>query len=311
MEAILLNTVTAGYSQEHPIFKDLNLEIEGGSVIGLLGPNGTGKTTFVKLLVGLLPSWQGEIRVLGSDPYRNAKIRSEIGIMHQSPGFEEMLTGWDNLRIAGRFFNLTFREVHSRVHEIEEALGPFDYFKQPVISLSGGQKRRLQVVRALLNRPSLLILDEPTVALDVQGRQRFYALIQSLSASQPLTIFWTTHYLEEVERNCDRVVVLSDGKIVASETTVALKQSRPKGKIVVKFDPTDMTKIPEKFREQQGLHSVATAELEFMGGDESTFYRSVLPCLLSFGAIPNSISRREPSLEEIYLDLTKLEAKDV
>jgi ABC-2 type transport system ATP-binding protein len=214
----MLDNVSFGYHPKQLILRDINLRIENQGIIGLLGPNGAGKTTFVKLLVGLLSPCQGELRVLGSNPFKNATIRAQIGVMHQNPGFEDMLSGWDNLHISGKFFNLSFHEIRSRVQKIEEFLGPFDYFSQPMISLSGGQRRRLQVVRVLLNRPSLLILDEPTVGLDVHGRQRFYALIQNLRENQNLTILWTSHYLEEVERNCAHVLILSDGKIIKNET---------------------------------------------------------------------------------------------
>ncbi|WP_425145207.1 ATP-binding cassette domain-containing protein [Deinococcus sp.] len=170
--------------------------MERGCILGLLGRNGAGKITPVKALVGLIALQEGEILVAGGDPGRQRQIRDRIDVVHQHGGFESMLSGCNNLRVAGKLCGLGNRAFQQQVDSLAERLGCIDFLRSPATSLSGGQAKKLQIVRALLHRPAMLFLDEPTAGLDVETRQAFYALIQDLALTQDLTVVWTSHYLE-------------------------------------------------------------------------------------------------------------------
>lgn len=225
-EAFGVSRVTFDYGAG-PVLKDVSLTVPEGEAVGLLGPNGAGKSTLIKLLCGLLRPATGTVRACGEDPFAVPSVRRRLGIMHQDAGTEPMLSGWDNLFITGRFFGMTRKQVRSRVEELSAAIGPFDFLDRPVLGMSGGQVKRLQVVRSLLHRPRVLLLDEPTVALDTQARHRFYVAMDGLRKAEGATLVWTSHHLDEIERNCDRAVILSRGAVVADADIAPPSLDRP------------------------------------------------------------------------------------
>jgi ABC-2 type transport system ATP-binding protein len=193
----------------------LSFDVPAGSIVGLLGPNGAGKTTLTKLMCGVTSPTTGRVEVLGSPPAAHGGQQKRlIGVVHQSSTFDMMLPVLDNLRITAAFKGLPWREARSRVDDLLELFGLAETRAQLAFTLSGGQQRRLQVVRALLTVPRLLLLDEPSAGLDVAGRRQVWSLIAEMRRHHGMTVIWTSHYVEELERNCDQVLIMDRGRMI-------------------------------------------------------------------------------------------------
>ena len=194
---------------------NLSFEIFDGEVFGLLGKNGAGKTTTIKMLTLQLKPTAGKIIFDTSD---ELKIKSLIGIVPQHLNVDQDLTVEENLELHGRLYHLTKSERKMRIDQLLKFVELESVRTSFIKNLSGGMKRRLLIVRALIHQPKILFLDEPTVALDPQVRRKIWTLIQELK-SQGITIILTTHYIEEAENLCDRVAILNAGKLIALDTT--------------------------------------------------------------------------------------------
>jgi ABC-2 type transport system ATP-binding protein len=193
----------------------LTFSVPQGAIVGLLGPNGSGKTTLTKLTCGVTIPTSGEISVFGMAPAANGgRAKHEIGVVHQSGTFDMMLPAMDSLKIAAAFRGVRWKAVWPRAEHLIELLGLTSCMSQLAFTLSGGEQRRLQVVRALMVPTRLLLLDEPSAGLDVAGRRKVWSLITGLREEHGTTVIWTSHYVEELERNCDQVLVINQGRLV-------------------------------------------------------------------------------------------------
>jgi ABC-type multidrug transport system ATPase subunit len=216
VEARQLTRMYRGRSE--PALREVDFTIGVGEVVGLLGPNGAGKTTLVKLICGIARATSGTLEVLGGDPARDvAKVKPLVAAVHQDAPMDNMLPAVENLRIAAVFRGLRWRDVRDRAERLMAEFGIADVAGQLTFTLSGGQRQRLQLVRALLRIPRLLLLDEPTVGLDVEARRQLWDTIATVNAQDDVTVIWTSHYLDEIERNCDRVIMLDRGRVVADQ----------------------------------------------------------------------------------------------
>lgn len=201
---------------------NLSLSINGGEIFGLLGPNGAGKTTLVSMLSMLMRPDGGKILYNGKSAAEHEEyIKSLIGVVPQHLNFDQDLTVWENLELHGRLHRLPKAERRARIEELLDYVGLAERRNDSVKTLSGGMKRRLLIVRALVHRPQVLFMDEPTVALDPQVRRRIWELIRSLHASG-VTVVLTTHYIEEAETLCSRVAVINEGRLVKTGCPEAL-----------------------------------------------------------------------------------------
>lgn len=196
----------------------VDLDVPKGSCFGLLGPNGAGKTTTLRMVYGVTKPTAGEIRVFGCDVARDPRpVRSRLGVTLQENSLIEPLSPEDNLRIFGRYHLLREPALSARVEELMDFLELRSHAGVPVRNLSGGFQRRLSIAMSLMNRPELLILDEPTTGLDPAVRQALWARVRELQ-SQGTTVLLTTHYMDEAERLCDMVAVFSEGKVQSEGT---------------------------------------------------------------------------------------------
>jgi ABC-2 type transport system ATP-binding protein len=203
---------------------ELTLDIARGEVFGLLGPNGAGKTTTIGLLLGLIAPSAGKVRVFGFDPGREPlKVRTHTGIVLQHPSLDPYLSGWENLQLYAGLYPMSASAQRQRVAEALAWAGLSEAAERLVHTYSGGMKRRLDLAISLLHHPPLLLLDEPTLGLDVATRQQLWSLIAALKA-RGLTVLLTTHYLEEANRLCDRIGILHQGRLVALDTPQGLRQ---------------------------------------------------------------------------------------
>src|SRR6266516_1590264 len=201
----------------------VDFQVPAGSVFGLLGPNGAGKTTAVRILATVIAPDGGRAEVLGHDVVRHAaEVRHRIGLAGQNAAVDPNLTGRENVRLIGRLTQLRRSDIESRGGEILERFGLAEAADRPVRTYSGGMRRRLDVGAALVHRPPVLFLDEPTTGLDPEGRGELWDVIRELVA-EGTTVLLTTQYLEEADRLADRIVVIDDGRVIADDTPVALK----------------------------------------------------------------------------------------
>jgi ABC-2 type transport system ATP-binding protein len=197
-----------------------SFHVSRGEIVGLLGPNGAGKTTMIKAIAGRLALDGGMVRLFGR-ALRRTDPRPEIGVVPQELAVYPLLTAAENLEVFGTLYGVTRRALENRVRWALDWSGLADRPRDPVKRFSGGMKRRLNIACSLLHAPSLVLLDEPTAGVDPQSRERIYDMLASLQRSG-VSMVLTTHYLEEAERRCERIVIIDHGRIVASGTLVEL-----------------------------------------------------------------------------------------
>jgi ABC-2 type transport system ATP-binding protein len=203
---------------------DVTLQVRPGETMGLLGPNGAGKTTMVRMLTTLAPIQQGELRIFGMDArHQTVNIRSNIGYVPQQLSIEPALTGRQNVQWFARLYGVPRADRAERVEEALDALELLDVADRLAATYSGGMVRRLEVAQALVNRPSLLVLDEPTVGLDPIARDGVWTQVQKMQAQFGMTVLLTTHYMEEADALCDRVALMHRGGLRAVGTPTELK----------------------------------------------------------------------------------------
>ena len=203
----------------------ISFTVSPGQIFGFLGPNGAGKTTTIKMLTTLLAPTSGQIRLNGSDPAANADaVRKSFGIVFQDPSLDEELTAYENMELHGVLYGVPKGTRKEGIKQLLEIVELWDRRDSPVKQFSGGMKRRLEIARGLLHYPKILFLDEPTIGLDPQTRNHIWSHIQKLNQSEGITIFVTTHYMEEVERVAGEVAIIDHGKIIAKGSPEELKK---------------------------------------------------------------------------------------
>ena len=208
--------------------RNISFEVRAGELFGFLGPNGAGKTTTIKMLTTLLAPTSGSIRVDGLDPVTDPKaVRHRIGIVFQDNSLDTDLTAYENLELHAVLFGVPKRVFAERARVLLERFELWDRRRQPSKNLSGGLQRRLEIARALLHAPRILFLDEPTVGLDPQSRHQLWTQVRSLNQTQGMTVFLTTHQMEEAAQLVQRIVVIDHGSIVAQGSPAELmRQTR-------------------------------------------------------------------------------------
>ncbi|MGD0717950.1 MAG: ATP-binding cassette domain-containing protein [Halobacteriota archaeon] len=215
--------LTKVYNGKIRAVDNVSIDIGEGEIFGLLGPNGAGKTTMIRMLVTLTRPTSGSVLVAGSDVVKEArKVREIIGYSSQEAGVDEQATGRGYLTLFGHFYGLDGQTIRRRVDEVLALLELTDAADRLTGTYSGGMRKRLEIATALINKPKLLVLDEPTLGLDIQTRARIWDHIRALN-SDGMSILLTTHYLEEADKLCDRVAIIDYGRIVVMGTPNALK----------------------------------------------------------------------------------------
>lgn len=200
---------------------DVSFDVPAGSTFAFLGPNGAGKSTTIKMLTTLVQPTSGAITVNRFDPVRHPHdVRRSFGIVFQDPSLDDELTAYENMFLHAGLYGVPRKETAGKIKELLEFIELWDRKDTLVKTFSGGMKRRLEIARGLLHTPAVLFLDEPTVGLDPQTRNHIWSYIKKLNQEQGLTVFFTTHYMDEVEKTADRVAIIDHGKMIA-EGTVA------------------------------------------------------------------------------------------
>ena len=286
--------------------KGVNFEVQQGEIFSLLGPNGAGKSTTISMLSCLLAPSGGDACVMGHSIVKEAQaVKPTIGIVPQEIALYGDLSARDNLRFWGKMYGLRGKTLETRVDEVLEIIGLVERQKDRVDTFSGGMKRRVNIGAALLHRPALIIMDEPTVGIDPQSRRHILENIKELN-SQGMTVLYTTHYMEEAQELSDHIAIMDQGTIIACGTHEELVRR------VGELDRINLTintgseKIIQAWQAIAGVHQVSAEDghLTLLAQDSN----QILPCLFETatrnGVRITSVDIQEPNLEAVFLHLT-------
>ena len=286
--------------------KGVSFDVEEGEIFGFLGPNGAGKTTTINMLCTLLRPSAGGATVNGFDVVdQRSEVRRSIGLVFQQPTLDEYLSADQNLRFHGYAYAVPADVRERRMTELLEMVDLSDRRSGPVRTYSGGMKRRLEIARGLLHHPRVLFLDEPTLGLDPQTRRHIWDYLRSLREREGLTIFLTTHYMDEAEFS-SRIAVIDHGQIVALDTPDGLK--RAVGGDLVTFSTDDPDQGATEVRDRYHVEpTVADGTVRFHIAQGEAFLPEFVR---SFSQPMSSISLRRPTLDDVFLNLTGREIRD-
>jgi ABC-2 type transport system ATP-binding protein len=292
----------------------VNLSVQEGEVFAFLGPNGAGKTTTLRMLATLMTPTQGSATIAGFDIVEEpGEVRRRIGYVGQNGGSDRPATGLENLILQGRLYGMSYQEARARANELIRLLQLDDFAERIVYTYSGGQRRRLDVAIGIMHRPEVLFLDEPTVGLDPQNRANLWEQIKKLK-QEGVTIFLTTHYLEEADILADRVTIIDHGKIVAEGTPEALKRAVGGDRIIVSIEnqKANGQRIAAILRKQSFTQDI-TQDSEYITihvGNGATAISKVIQLLREHDIKLITLTVTEPSLDDVFLQKTGYSLRD-
>ena len=293
---------------------DISFSVNKGEIFGFLGPNGAGKSTTMMILTTLLKPTSGQALVSGFDVLTNPKlVRKNIGYVQQETTVDEYLTGRENLLLQAKLNHIPKSEINNRIDEVLTLIELSEKQDTPVVSYSGGMRKRLDIAGGLLHRPKVLFLDEPTVGLDIQTRRKIWQYIKKIHDEFDMTIFLTTHYMEEADQLCDRIGIIDKGKIQVIDSPSNLKNTM--GNEVISLSVDVNSNFESFVLELKKIESVNK-----INEDESklTLFASngtkVIPQIFSISSDLNikinSISLTQPTLDDVFLSYTGHEIRD-
>jgi len=277
----------------------LNLQINEGEIFGLLGPNGAGKTTTLLMLVTLKPPTSGTATINGFDIVKQAdKVRKSIGIVFQDPSSDEILTGYENLKLHGWLYDMPSDLREERIKEVLELVELTDRRNDRVKKYSGGMRRRLELARGLMHHPKILFLDEPTLGLDPQSREHIWKYIENLAKEKNMTIVLTTHYMDEADKLCDRLAIIDKGKIAVLGSPIQLKKNLGGDIIRLKAKTLDID-VLKNLPYVKNI-SPCDGEVCLTLEDANTHLQEILKLV---GKV-DSVEIRSPTLDDVFLHYT-------
>jgi ABC-2 type transport system ATP-binding protein len=284
----------------------VTFEVAAGESFGFLGPNGAGKSTTINILCTLLRPTGGSASVAGFDVVsRPADVRRHIGLVFQDPTLDEYLTAEENLRFHAELYGVPRDSTEERLKDVLEMVELWDRRTSIVSTFSGGMRRRLEIARGLLHSPRVLFLDEPTVGLDPQTRSHIWSYIEELRKRESITIFLTTHYMDEAE-HCDRIAIIDHGTIVAIDSPEALKASVGQDRVELKTadDGAAMAQLQDVF-DLEPTTSEGAVRFYVANGDR------FLPRLFAELTVPIlSVSVAQPTLDDVFMSYTGRTIRD-
>ena len=286
--------------------RGINFEVEPGETFGFLGPNGAGKSTTIKILCTLTDPTSGSARVAGYDvKTQRDTVRRNIGLVFQDTTLDTYLTGEQNLRFHADLYGVPRSQVDTRMKMVLDMVSLWDRRQSVVGTYSGGMKRRLEIARGLLHAPRVLFLDEPTVGLDPQTRTSIWEYINDLKQREDITIFLTTHYMDEAE-HCDRIGIIDHGQIVAIDTPENLKASIGKDRVQISTadDPEAIRELKRRFDLDGAVHENLVT-FKVASGEQ------FVPRLFAELSVPiRSVSVARPSLDDVFMSYTGRTIRD-
>jgi ABC-2 type transport system ATP-binding protein len=299
--------------------RDISFDVDEGEFFGFLGPNGAGKSTTIKILITLLRKTSGDIRILGLDvTSQTDEIRRQIGYAAQEVGVDDDLTARENLVLQGQLYHMERNLLRQRTDELLELMDLTADADRPAGSFSGGMRKRLDLATGLMHRPRLLFLDEPTTGLDPQNRANLWVYLERLNKQEKLTIFLTTHYMEEADRLCNRLAIIDNGQIKTMGSPRQLKQELGGDVIALRF-----TENAQSVDQQIGAACDVLRDAPFLmnldrfdegvnvyAQDGGAVVPEVLRLLDSAGLHVAQLSLTSPSLDDVFLKHTGHKIRD-
>lgn len=295
------------------VVEGMNLYLEKGESIGLLGPNGAGKSTTISIISSLLKPSSGDVKLNGASVIKKpSMIRKVIGIVPQEIALYEELSAYENLLFFGQMYNIRKKELAGKIQEVCRLVGLEDRQKDIVKTYSGGMKRQVNIAAALLHDPDILIMDEPTVGIDPQSRSYILEMVRGLNIEKGMTVLYTSHYMEEVERLCDRVYIMDHGRIISSGTKEELKNIlSAEETIYIDFDRV----YPDMYNELKHHKDVLRASetehgLKLIVSKGSRLLSRIFQITERHKAQVTNVNVSVPSLEDVFLHLTGRKLRD-
>jgi ABC-2 type transport system ATP-binding protein len=292
---------------------NVSLYLEEGESVGLLGPNGAGKSTTISMMSTLLPPTSGEVRYNGVDVLdKPQELRRVLGVVPQEIALYEELTAYENMKFFGRIYGLKGARLEKRIKEVLDMIGLTERSKDRVETYSGGMKRRINIGVTLLHEPRVLIMDEPTVGIDPQSRNYILEMIRRLNREKDMTILYTSHYMEEVEKLCDRIYIMDHGEIIASGTNQELKNILVNNE-TIRIEVETLSKafadrlashdvVQKVTQEGKGYKVIATKGDDLLGDVFELAKRSQTKII--------GVAVQTPTLEDVFLHLTGRTLRD-
>jgi len=283
----------------------INFQVEQGEIFGFLGPNGAGKTTTIKMLVTLLKPTEGTAKIIGNDINKEPdKVRNNIGIVFQEPALDDELTGKENLDFHARMYGMKKEQREKRTKEVLKLVDLEEKANTLVKNYSGGMKRRLEIARGLMHYPKILFLDEPTLGLDPQTRRSIWDYVKNLNEKEKITIFLTTHYMEEADFLCNRVAIIDNGKILVIDKPLKLKSQI--GNDVITIGCSNSELCVDSIKNESWVESIKVHDSSVTIGAQEI--EKKLPLILKIAEKNKveikSIDIRKPTLEDVFLYYT-------
>jgi ABC-2 type transport system ATP-binding protein len=310
MKAIDVHNLTKIYKGNIKAVDNLSFEIVEGSIFGFLGPNGAGKSTTIKILITLARPTQGTIHIFNLDVIKEpSKVREVIGYVPQELSADGALTGYENLLLSAKLYDIPTKERRTRIDTILALLDLTQRAHSLVDTYSGGMIRRLEIGQAMLHHPKVLFLDEPTIGLDPAGRNLVWEHIKKLNQEEHMTIFLTTHYMEEAEALCDQIGIIDHGRLSVVGSPQQLKEKVGVGTLTFVLDPKNIdlsANLTTLFSDVEGVNisqlASNTWQLKISHPDIQTL--KILRSLLQHNLLINDLEIRGPSLEDVFLMFT-------
>jgi ABC-2 type transport system ATP-binding protein len=305
-DALIVEGLTKVFNKGLAAVDHISFTVREGEIFGFLGPNGAGKTTTINMLITVLKPTEGRATVCGYDISRQpSEVRSCIGVVPQEYTADEDLTGHENIILCADLYGIPREISRKRADELLELVELTKFKDKQVANYSGGMRRRLELACGLINRPRVFFLDEPTLGLDVQTRAATWEYIKLLKKEYQMTVFMTTHYLEEADMLCDRIAIIDHGKIVAIGTPSGLKEGLGGDIITVDIEDegADVSNIIQRIpnvkevRKQDG-----TYRIKVIDGEETA--PSIIESIRTEGHRVTRLSMSKPTLDEVYLEYT-------
>jgi len=289
---------------------DISFDISRGELFALLGPNGAGKTTTIHIIATLLKPTSGRVFVNGYDVVKEPdKVRKKIGIVFQDPSLDTQLTAYDNMYIHGKLYGLKGEELREKIMRLLDFVDLKQYAYKQVRYFSGGMRRRLEIARALLHEPELMILDEPTIGLDPQTRARIWDYIRMLRREHDMTIILTTHYMDEAEELSQRIAIMDRGKIIAMGTADELKSMLGSDVIYITLEG-DVNGFCNKLEFMKECRVIGGDRIEILVDNAPKHLPEIFNVALLNGVTIREVSYRRPTLNEVFLHLTGRELRE-
>ena len=311
MEIVNVKNLSKVFDKEIVDVDNVSFQVKKGEIFGFLGPNGAGKTTTIKILTTLLQPTKGQVNIATFDVVKNPdEVRSSIGIVPQALTLDDDLKGMTNLLLSAKLYHVPDKIAKERANELLELVGLKDAAGRDVSTYSGGMRKRLELIIGLIHNPKVLFLDEPTLGLDIQTRSVIWDYLRKLNRENGLTIFITTHYLEEADLLCDRIAIIDQGKVLIEDTPSNLKQKL--GGDIIEISVDNHVKAKELISELDYVEKIDVIgeklRIKAEKGDEA------LPLLLELCKVNSikvkTVSLSRPSLDEVFLEYTGKSMRD-